>query len=352
MAALEQKQGEFSMIKTEADLEERLSRPTPGSIHAMREMSGDLLILGIGGKMGPSLARLARRSADAAGRRDLRVIGVARFSSPGLQQELERDGVETIACDLLDEASRAKLPDSPNVLLMLGYKFSAQALPGMHWAMNVYVPGLLMERHRRSKVVCFSSGNVYPFTAVDQPQPTEATPCSPVGEYAMTAWGRERMVEFMSARHGTAACLLRLNYAVEARYGVLVDLAQQMLAGTPIDLSVPSVNFIWQGYANAVALQAFSLVRSPVEILNLTGLARHRVRDLAEALGRRLGVTPTFTGHEGEIALLNDATRCHELFGSPELDTAELIDLVADWLQSGGRTLGKPTRFQVRDGKF
>ncbi len=306
-------------IVTEAQLEERLSRPTPGSIRAMGNLEGDLLILGIGGKMGPSLARLARRSADEAGRRDLRVIGAARFSSSGLAEELQQAGIETVAGDLLDEDARRSLPDAPCVVFMLGYKFSSQSLPGMHWAMNTYVPGLLAEQYRRSKIVCFSSGNVYPFTSIDQPQPTEKTPCSPIGEYAISAWGRERMIEFMSARHGTAACILRLNYAVEGRYGVLVDLAQQILAGTPIDLSVPYVNFVWQGYANAVALEAFSLVKSPAEILNLTGPSKHRVRDLAEGLGRRLGVQPKFAGQEGAAALLNDASRCHQLFGQPEL---------------------------------
>ncbi len=344
--------GNSMPITTEAELEERLSRPTPGSIRAMRDLTGDLLILGIGGKMGPSLARLARRSAEEAGRRELRITGVARFSSSGLQAELQQDGIETIACDLLEEAARRQLPDAPCVLLMLGYKFSLQSLPGMHWAMNTYLPGLLAEQYRSSQIVCFSSGNVYPFTPLDQPPPTESSPCGPVGEYAMTAWGRERMVEFMSARHNTPACLLRLNYAVEARYGVLIDLAEQILRGTPIDLGVPAVNFVWQGYANAVALEAFSLVKSPATILNLTGPGSHRVRDLAEGLGRRLGKNPTFAGREGPAALLNDSSHCHQLFGLPELDAEALLDLVADWLLSGGRTLGKPTKFQVSDGKF
>jgi nucleoside-diphosphate-sugar epimerase len=260
--------------------------------------------------------------------------------------------VETITADLLEAEHRRKLPDAPCVLLMIGYKFSQQSLPGMHWAMNAYVPGLLAEQYRSSTIVCFSSGNVYPFTKIDEPQPTETTPCAPIGEYAMTAWGRERLIEFMSARHRTAACILRLNYAVEARYGVLVDLAQQILAGTPIDLAVPYVNFVWQGYANAVALEAFSVARSPAEILNLTGPGKHRVRDLAEGLGRRLGIAPRFSGTEGQVALLNDASRCLQQFGQPEVDAEMMMDLVADWLQAGGRTLGKPTKFQVRDGKF
>jgi nucleoside-diphosphate-sugar epimerase len=336
---------------TETEFEERLSRPTPGSIRAMRDLTGDLLILGASGKMGPSLAVMARRSAEAAGRSDLRITGVARYSTPGSREALEASGVQTIACDLLDEEARRTLPDCPNVLMMLGYKFSKDALPGLHWAMNTYLPGLLAEQYRRSRIVCFSSGNVYPFTPVDAPQPTESTPCQPVGEYAMTAFGRERMLQYASARHGTPVCLLRLNYAVEARYGVLIDLAEQLLSGQPIDLATPYVNFVWQGYANSVALEAFSLARSPADILNLTG-PRERVRDLAIELARRLGVEAKFTEPEGPTALLNDASRCWELFGQPELDREELLDLVADWMRSGGRTLGKPTKFQVRDGKF
>jgi nucleoside-diphosphate-sugar epimerase len=336
---------------TEAEFEGRLSRPTPGSTRAMRELTGDLLILGASGKMGPSLAVMARRSAEAAGRSDLRIIGVARYSTPGSREALEAAGVETISCDLLDEDARRNLPDCPNVLMMLGYKFSKDALPGLHWAMNTYLPGLLAEQYRGSKIVCFSSGNVYPFTPLDAPQPTESTPCQPVGEYAMTAFGRERMLQYVSARHGTPVCLLRLNYAVEARYGVLVDLAEQLLSGQPIDLATPYVNFVWQGYANSVALESFSLTKSPAEILNLTG-PRECVRDLAIGLAQRLGVEAKFTEPEGATALLNDASRCWKLCGQPELDREALLDLVANWIRSGGRTLGKPTKFQVRDGKF
>ena len=336
----------------ESELEALLSRPTPGSTRAMHDMQGDLLILGVGGKMGPSLARLARRSADAAGRSDLRVIGVARFSTPQLRDELQSAGIETLAGDLLDEAFRRTLPDSPNVLFMLGHKFSSLDKPGLYWAMNTYLPGLLAEQYRHARIVCFSSGNVYPYTGIDEPQPTEATPCGPVGEYAITTWGRERMLQYVSGRYGTPVCLLRLNYAVEARYGVPVDIAQQIVTGTPIDLTTPYVNLVWQGYANAVALQAFSIASSPADILNLSGPEKLRVRDLAEALGRRLGIEPRFGAAEGTTALLNDAARCHRLFGLPDYNVEALLDLIVDWQRSGGRTLGKPTKFQVRDGKY
>lgn len=339
-------------FETESQLEERLSRPTTLSLRSARELSGDLLVLGMGGKMGPSLVRLARRSLDETGRKGVRVIGVSRFSSGGLQEELNRDGIETIACDLLDPAAREKLPPAPNVLFMLGHKFSAGEGPERYWAVNVLLPALLAEQFQNSKIVCFSTGNVYPFTTASEPLPTEATPTAPIGEYAVTALGRERMIQWASLQHGTPACLLRLNYAVEPRYGVLVDIAQKILARESVDLTTPLVNIVWQGYANAVALAAFSLCAAPAAILNLTGLESLRVRDLATELGRRLGLEPNFREPEGTKSLLSDATRCHQLFGSPELTTAELLDMTCHWLHRGGRTLGKPTKFQVQDGKF
>jgi nucleoside-diphosphate-sugar epimerase len=339
-------------ITTEAQLEELLSRPVPGSIEAMRQLDGPLVVLGAGGKMGPSLLRLARRSADAAGRADLPIIAVSRFSQPELRKALECQRITTLAADLIDPQARAALPPARNVLLMLGHKFSQGDLPGTYWVINTLLPGLLAEQYRSSRIVCFSSGNVYPFTPVGQPAPTEQTPAAPVGEYALTVWGRERVLQFISARYGTPVCLLRLNYAVEARYGVLVDLGQQILARQPIDLAVPEVNLIWQGYANAVALQSFALARSPAEIINLTGIDRLPVRELAERLGERLGEEPQFAGTAGDRALVSNARRCFELFGPPELEIDDLLDLAAGWLLAGGRTLGKPTKFQVRDGVF
>lgn len=339
-------------ITDEADLEERLSRPTPGTVRAMGELDGDLLILGAGGKMGPSLARMARRSLDEAGNTKCRVIAVSRFGDRTLAEQLQSHGVDTLACDLLDSAARSRLPAVPNVLSMLGHKFSQGDPPGKHWVVNVQLIGSLAEQFRDSRIVAFSSGNVYPFTPITEPQPTEATPCGPRGEYAMTAWGRERVIEYVSSAHSTPACLLRLNYAVELRYGILVDLATQLLAGQTIDLGVPQVNLVWQGYANAVALQSFALANSPAGVLNITGTQRHKVHDLACALAKRLNVEPQFSEHEGSTALLNDATRCHEMFGKPEPETERLIDWVADWMLREGRTYGKPTKFQVSDGRF
>lgn len=318
----------------------------------MRQMQGDLLLLGAGGKMGPSLARLARRAADAVGRTEQRIIAVSRFSDPEVAAQLRAEGIEVLTGDLLDENFRRQLPQAENVLFLVGHKFSKSDLPGQYWAMNVYLPGLLAEQFARSRIVCFSSGNVYPFTPVGAPAPCEADPTGPVGEYAASVLGREGVLRFASSRHGTPVCLLRLNYAVEARYGVLVDLAKLILASETVSLAVPEFNLVWQGYANAVALAAFAKAASPATLLNVTGLERLRVRDVALELGRRLGIEPKFANNEGDRALVSDARRCRAWFGEPELGPAQLYDLVADWVGHGRETLGKPTMFQVADGKY
>lgn len=338
-------------LTSQADLENLLSTPTSGSCQAMAQMRGDLMILGAGGKMGPSLARLARRSANEAGRTDLRVLAVSRFSSPETREELASEGIETLAGDLSDREFRGTLPQVPNVLCMFGYKFSAGGHPSQYWATNAYLSGAVGEQFRQSRLVCFSSGNVYPFCKLDAPA-NESVPCAPIGEYAITVWGRERMLEYVSDRFGTPVCMLRLNYAVEPRYGVLVDMAGQLLAGEPINLAVPAFNCVWQGYANEVSLRAFDIVNHPPKFLNLTGSEVYRVREVAEQLADRLGVEPRFEGEEGDTALLNDSSQCHELFGPPPYTMGELIDMTASWIESGLPTLGKPTKFQVRDGKF
>lgn len=340
-------------IETEAQLEDVLARPSEETCQAMRALEGDLLVLGAGGKMGPSLLRLARRSADAAGLTAQRVIAVSRFSQPALRETLQDEGIETLALDLLDPQARGQLPAAPNVLLMLGHKFGGtQSRPGIYWAMNTWLPGVLAEQFRGARIVCFSSGNVYPFTPVGGPPPTEEVVPAPVGEYALTVWGRERMLQWISARYETPVCLLRLNYAIDLRYGVLVDLALKIVTGGEIDLAVPLVNVIWQGDANAVALRSFALCASPADILNVTGMPVLPVRHLAEELGRRLGTPPKFAGSEGDSALVSDATRCLRLFGPPKVDLPQMLDWVAHWVRRGGHLLGKPTGFQVRDGQF
>lgn len=343
---------DHALPASEAELETWLARPTPLAWHAMQQMEGELLLLGAGGKMGPSLAWLARRAANEVGRGNLRIVAASRFSDPQARAELHSQGIETLAGDLLDPSFRHRLPQLPNVLFLFAHKFSQHDLPGQYWAMNTYLPGVMAEQYADSRIVCFSSGNVYPFTPCNNPAPTEADPTAPMGEYASSVLGREGMLRFMSARHGTPACLLRLNYAVEARYGVLVDLAQQIVAGEPISLRVPQFNFIWQGYANAVALAAFTKTSSPPTILNLTGIERHQVREVATALGRRLGIEPVFADDEGDQALVADARRCRAWFGSPEVGPEQLLDLVADWTKNHRRTLGKPTKFQVNNGRF
>lgn len=337
---------------TVAELEERLSRPTDLSRQAMEAMQGDLLILGVGGKMGPSLARLAKRSAEEVGKQGFKVIGVSRFSTSEVRNELSAAGVQTLACDLLDPLARAKLPQVQNVLLMTAFKFGAAEHPDLAWATNVYLPGALAEQFAQSRLVCFSTGNVYPMVPVESQGCSEEVPVQPVGEYGTTGVGRERLLEFVSRRYGTPVSLVRLNYAVELRYGVLVDLGLQLLAGQPIDLGVSHVNLVWQGYANAVTLHEFAHAASPARHLNLTGPEVLSVRSLAEQLASLLEVPALFTGTPGPHALLNNASRCLAQYGPPDVDVPTLLQWTAVWLKHGGATFNKPTKFQVQDGKY
>ena len=338
-------------IRTEADLEELLSRPGESTAEAMATLEGDLLILGAGGKMGPSLARLARRACEQAGVRK-RIIAVARFTNSKLRAELAKDGVETIACDLLDREALGRLPDVPNVIFMAARKFGTAGEAHMTWAMNTYLPGLVADRYRASQIVAFSTGNVYPLRSISQGGATEETPVDPIGEYAQSALGRERMFEYGSARWGTRGVILRLNYAVELRYGVLVDIGLSVFERRPISLGMPCVNVIWQGDANSWCLRSFAHCQAPPPIINITGTKALSVRELALEFGKYFGVEPIFAGTESTSALLNDAAKARELFGEPNVGTADLIGWIADWIRNGGTLLNKPTHFQTRDGKF
>jgi nucleoside-diphosphate-sugar epimerase len=338
-------------IETEPQLDEFLSRPYPEDLEAVRALAGDLLILGVGGKMGPSLALRAARAAEQAGMRR-RILGVSRFSDAGLRRQLEAAGVETISADLLDFDGLARLPDAPNVIFMAARKFGSTGDEALTWAMNALLPARVAERYRQARIVAFSSGNIYPLVPVTSGGATEETPPGPVGEYAQSVLARERLFEYQSRRYGTPVVLLRLNYAVELRYGVLVDLARKVSAREPIDVTMGHVNVIWQGDANSVALRSFSLCQSPPAVLNLTGPGTLSVRELAAELGRRLGVEPVFTGREADTALLNNASRCHALFGLPRVTLEEMLDGVAHWIATGGRLLDKPTHFEVRNGRF
>ena len=337
--------------RTEAELEELLARPSARDVAFLRELEGDLLILGVGGKMGPSLARRARRAADEAGVRK-RIIAVARFSKAGLREELEQAGIETIAADLLEEAPLAGLPDIPNVIFMAARKFGTTGNEYLTWALNCYLPARVAERFHGSRIVAFSTGNVYPLAPIAHGGPTEASPTAPVGEYAQSALARERLFEYFSARHGTEVALLRLNYAIDLRYGVLLDIGQKVFERRPVNLAMGMVNVIWQGDANSVCLRAFRLCQAPPAVLNLTGPETLSVRALARRFGEHFGVEPVFEGVEGATALLSDAARCQALFGYPEVSVEKMIEWVAGWIRAGGVTWSKPTHFEVRDGKF
>ena len=339
-------------IKTESELEELLSRPDEKTASTMAALDGDLIILGVGGKMGPSLALLARRAIDQAGVKK-RVLAVARFTNNKLRSELAAHGLETIACDLLDRSSLDKLPNMPNVIFMAARKFGTSGEEHLTWAMNTYLPGLIAERYRNSRIVTFSTGNVYPLRPLKDGGAVETTPVGPVGEYAQSAVGRERMFEYGSMRWRTPVVILRLNYAVELRYGVLVDIGRAVFERRPIDLCMPRVNVIWQSDANSWCLRSFAHCQSPPLILNITGPETLSVRELAFEFGQHFGVEPTFVSStEGSTALLSDVSKAQGLFGSPTVQPKQMIEWIANWIRDGGAVLNKPTHFQTRDGKF
>jgi len=329
---------------TETQLEDLLSAPSRADVEAAAAVQGDILILGAAGKMGPSLARRIRRALDEAGS-PAKVVTVSRGA-------LEIEGVEHVRCDMLAPDALNALPDAPNVFYLAARKFGSTGDPAQTWAANVLLPALVARRYRASRIVSFSTGNVYPLVPVASGGATEATPTDPVGEYAWSALGRERMFDYAARTHGTPVTLLRLNYACEPRYGVLVDLATRILNEEPIDLSMGYVNVIWQGDANSVCFRSLAHCAAPPFLLNLTGPETLAVRDLALKLGARLGRAPQFISEPAPTALLNNAALCHEMFGPPLVTVDQMMEWIADWLVSGGRLLGKPTKFQVRDGRF
>jgi nucleoside-diphosphate-sugar epimerase len=332
-------------------LEELLSRPTPAVVDAVRALDGDLMLLGAGGKMGPSLARLARRASEEAGVRR-RVIAVARFSDAQLRSLLEAEGIETLACDLLDREQVARLPEVPNLIYMAGQKFGTTGDEARTWAINAFLPGVVAERFPQARVVAFSTGNVYPLSAAEGAGPSETHATGPVGEYAQSALARERVLAFFSRRNSTPMAILRLNYAIEPRYGVLRDIADRVFGRRPVDVTMGRVNLIWQRDANAIALRALAHCAVPPLVLNVTGRPAHAVRWLAEQFALRWGIEPAFEGSEAPTALLSDASRMEELFGAPEVGIEEMIERVAAWVEAGGRSLNKPTQFEARDGRF
>jgi nucleoside-diphosphate-sugar epimerase len=328
-------------------LDELLCRPSQSLIDDLAKIDGDIMILGVAGKMGPTLAGLAK--AALPGRR---VIGVARFSDPSVKTWLEARNIETINCDLLDEAAIKALPKVPNIVFMAGRKFGAEGDLSLTWAMNAHVPALVAQAFAGSRIVAFSTGCVYPFMPVDGKGADEALAPNPPGEYAQSCVGRERMFEYFSRKFSTPGRLFRLNYAIDMRYGVLHDIASKILQGKPIDVSLGHVNFIWQGDAAAQALRCLAHCDTPTSPINVSGHEIRAVRDLAAKLGARLGREPVITGTEQPTAWLTDTSLATKLFGLPIVNTEQLIAWTADWVVRSMPSLGKPTKYEVRDGRY
>jgi nucleoside-diphosphate-sugar epimerase len=337
---------------TERELDIMLAEPSPALVGDMARLEGDVIILGAGGKMGPTLSLLARNALNAAGHTDARVIAVSRWSDPKLAEQMVSNGVETLRADLSPDSDLSQLPDAQNLVYMVGAKFGSGSNPSAAWITNCVLPSALARRYSASNFTAFSTGNVYPFTPVSDLGSTESSPVAPVGEYAMSCLGRERVIQAASQTDGLRAAIIRLNYAVEPRYGVLCDIAQKILAGTPVDLSVGYVNIVGQRYANEVVLRSLLLVDNPPRVINLTGPEILSVRATALRLGELLNKEVVFAGEESGTALLSNATECHGLFGYPDVSAQSLIEMQAEWMLAGGRLLGKPTKFERQDGKF
>jgi nucleoside-diphosphate-sugar epimerase len=332
----------------EAQLEEVMTAPDAALTADLRSVRGDIMVLGVGGKMGPTLARLAKRAAPGK-----RVIGVARFSEPGLCAALEGHGIECIAADLLDAAQLERLPDVDNIIFMAGFKFGSSGRPDLTWAMNAFVPALVAQRYRAARIVALSTICVYPFVDVASGGAAEdVAPTPPPGEYANSCVARERMFEYFSHRFGTPGRLIRLSYAIDTRYGVLHDVARKVRDGEPVELATGYVNVIWQGDANAQILRALRHCTTPASPLNVSGPHIVGIRDLATAFGERFGRAPVFHGRELPTAWIADCSAAAGLFGEPATTLDTMIGWVADWLARDGRSLNKATHFETRDGAF
>jgi nucleoside-diphosphate-sugar epimerase len=330
-----------------AALDDLLCRPSQALIDDLGKVDGDIMVLGVGGKMGPTLAGLAKAALS-----DRRVIGVARFSEVGVEAWLQARGIETIHCDLLDETAIRRLPQIKNIIFMAGRKFGAEGNLALTWAMNSHVPALVAQAFSASRIVAFSTGCVYPFVPVDGKGSDESMPPNPPGEYAQSCVGRERMFEYFSHQFKTPGRLFRLNYAIDMRYGVLHDIATKVLKGVPIDVSLGHVNFIWQGDASAQALRCLAHCDTPTSPINVSGHEILAVCDLAAQFGKLLGKTPVITGKEEPTAWLTNTSQAVKLFGLPIVDTAQLIAWTADWVARSMPSLGKPTKYEVRDGRY
>ena len=338
-------------LSTEAQIDAALSEPTPQLVECFGRLKGDILILGVGGKVGPTLAQTAVRAAEASGV-SRAVIGVDLFPTAASRTRLDRLGVKTVKADLMKPGAFEALPDAPNVMYMIGRKFGSTGAEWGTWLTNVFLAGEAARRYRKSRIVAFSSGNIYPFLPLGTNGATETTPPSPLGEYAMSCLGRERMFDYYGNEAGAKVLQFRLNYAAELRYGIVLDVAMQVWNGTPINVSMGHVNVVWQGYVSAVALQCFELAASPPRVLNVTGPEIVPIRWMATRLGELMDKKPKFVGEEALNALLSNSTQCHKLFGYPQVNVDTMIEWVAHWVMRGGATLNKPTHYETRDGKF
>lgn len=338
-------------IWNEEKLIDLLTKPSPNLVDDLKRIPGDIMILGAGGKMGPSMAILASRAVAAAGL-DKRIIAVSRFSDTQVVQALHDHHVETISMDLGDQSALDHLPDAANIIYLAGRKFGTQGQESQTWHMNASIPTLVTRRFRTSRIVVFSTGNVFPLSPPSGGGCMDEAPLAPVGEYAMSTLARERIFEYAASQEGSAVLIYRLNYAVDLHYGVLYDLAVKILRDEPISVRMPCFNCVWQGYANEVALRSLRLAASPAAHLNVTGPETVSVRQAATLLGQHLGHVPVFEGVEGGVALLSNAGRCFEQFGYPRVTLQNMIRWQAEWLLSGGRTWNKPTHFEEQQGNF
>jgi len=338
-------------IESVEQLEDRLATPSAQDRDTIRRLTGNIVILGAAGKMGPSLARRVKRASDLAGV-ERRVIAVSRFSDPSVMTSLEEAGIAVRRCDLLSPEEIRQLPVCENVLFLSGRKFGSSDRPDLTWAANTVVPSHVAFHYRDSRIVAFSTGNVYPLVKTSGRGSVETDAVGPVGEYAQSCLGRERVFEYYAREYGTRCLLFRLNYAVDLRYGVLVDIARRVYDGEPINLAMGWFNVIWQGDANSYALRCLELCRCPPRILNVTGPEKISVRGVAEFFSRRFGRETILEGEESGQALVSDASLCHSLLGPPEVPLATLLEWVAHWVEIGGPALDKPTKFEVADGRF
>lgn len=332
-------------ITSLSDLIDKMTTPSPALKQALSDLGGEIMILGVAGKMGPTLAELIIRAGGS-------VIGVDLFPDTAVKSYLERIGVKTIQCDLFDDQKVKVLPQVSNIILMAGTKFGSSANEPFTWAMNTYLPGKVVERFSKSNIVYLSSGNVYQFTDVKGPGSSENDALEPIGEYAMSRLGGERLVQFVSQRNQTPICIVRLFYATELRYGIIHDLASKIKNKLPIDLSMGYFNQIWQGDANAFIVQCLSLCSVPAKIINLTGPEVLSVRHVARRLGELMGIEPNLQGKESPTALLGNGSEIFSDFGKPLISSDQIIEWAAWWVMNEGASLGKPTKFEKRDGKF